>query len=896
MEERAANALANRHTAPTQNIENSISYNMRQHILTLAAALCATIAMQAQEGRAYETLTTDATKAAFVEPALGTLNAGYSEGQYFVGIMANADYDIAADPEAPWLSATPTEGGIQIGVEYSHLIDPRTGTLTLTTKDGTCSRTIDVVQASNNSATTISGDIKLQIGTAYASQSQQGEGISNTYDGKTGTLWHSPYSGTSFPITLEYTLKAPDHLDYIIYTPRQDGNVNGNFRKIAVAVSTADDPDNFKEVATADLEGSGLAARIDLGEGGIDNVKKVVFTVKSGENNFASCAEMGFYKKDGEFSTLVRKYFKDDLCTQLADGVDAEEAARIPHPYVRQLVTAMLAGDYSTKYRVAEFEAYKPIYTLLNELKNSNPYCAYENPTGIYFEKGQTLALFVEGVTTCTPVLRIYCFAEGSDFQTTSSYVLTNGVNVINVASRGNGYISYYADDWETIPNVKIHFAMATENGYFDLERGDTNEYWQQLLANAKSDVLDIRCKRMQVPAPISILKQRCPKKGVELATIYDNVIYREREIMGLVQGIPGFTPEPKNRQFARPVTSGMYANNEGANAAFGSFGEWCNPDNFGYWGIAHELGHNNQIRNGLKWTGCTETTNNIYASWVEHTLGNGYHRLEDEVSGIENYSNMRGGRFNAYLEEGVRKGKPWQLQEGPDYYGSAADGPNNSRNYDHFVKVVPLYQLALWTQDCGYSPDAYGKVIQGYRTLQNNPSDNGQQQLNFMRNFCDSTQIDFLDFFERAGMLRPINAYIEDYSRGWNKITQAQIDDLRAYISAKGYPKAPAGLNYLNAYNIENFRNKVPLDDTQTIGKGCAKAGEYVTITHSYWKGAVAFEAYDADGSLTGISMYGLGDSQKASRRTKALFPQGSKYIMAVGYDGKRVKAYETK
>ena len=47
----------------------------------------------------------------------------------------------------------------------------------------------------------------------------------------------------------------------------------------------------------------------------------------------------------------------------------------------------------------------------------------------------------------------------------------------------------------------------------------------------------------------------------------------------------------------------------------------------------------------------------------MEHKLkskkayGNGYHRLEDEVTGIDDYSGMRGGRFQVYLEEGVRKG-----------------------------------------------------------------------------------------------------------------------------------------------------------------------------------------------------------------------------------------------
>ncbi len=867
---------------------------MKKHIsCTILMGAISALSLFAQNTTQPEVLTTDPSKAAIVEPALNHLEVDFEAGETFLGVMANTDFNVSVDAE--WLSARRVKGGIAVKADYSYLIDPRSANLAITTADGASTRNVSITQQANNSAAYIQGDYYLTIGSAEANQAQAGQNIKNTYDGNLSSLYHSPYStgNTTFPVILTYTLKEAAHVDYMVYTPRQDGNTNGNFKEITVEVALAGSTDTWNKVADEDLGGSSAASRIEFGNAGIDDVKKIRITVNSGQGNFASCAEMGFYTKNSAFSNMIAKYFKNSLCTELADGIGPDEAANISDPFVRQLVTYMLSGNYSTKYRVGEYEAYKPIYTLRDELKNSNPYCAYENPTGIYFEKGQTLAVFVEGITTMAPMLRIYCFGEGDDFQSTSTYPLSNGVNIIQTTTRGNGYISYYTSDWETIPPVKIHFAMATENGYFDLERGDTNEDWVNLLANAKSDVLDIRCKRMQVPAPISILKQRCPKKGVELATIYDNVIYREREVMGLVQQIPGFTPEPKNRQFARPSASGMYASTEGAYAAFGSFGEWCDPDNFGFWGIGHELGHNNQISNGFKWSGCGETTNNIYASWVEHCLGNGYHRLEDEVSGIEAYSNMRGGRFNAYLEEGVRKGKPWQLQEGPDYYGSAATGANGSRNYDHFVKVVPLYQLNLWTQDCQKSPNAYGKVIQGYRTLANNPSDNGQQQINFMRNFCDSTQIDFLDFFERAGMLRPIKAYIEDYAPGWNIITDKQIEELRAYIAEKNYPKAPAGLNYLNAYNIDFFRDEVPLDTEQTLGKGCSKAGTFVTVTHSYWKGAVGFEAYDEEGNITAISMYGLGDSQKSSKRTKALFPDGSKYLMAVGFDGSRVKIY---
>ena len=171
---------------------------------------------------------------------------------------------------------------------------------------------------------------------------------------------------------------------------------------------------------------------------------------------------------------------------------------------------------------------------------------------------------------------------------------------------------------------------MATETGYFDAARHNDDDY-KRLLANAKSDIFDILTQRMHMAAPMKNLKAKCPSDMEKLAKILDDVIYREHEIMGMHL----FNDEPRNHQFARPVKSGMFADGLGAAAAFGSFDEWVNPSNFGFWGIAHELGHNNQITPGFKWSGCGETTNNIYASWVEHTVGAktaygvGHHRLK---------------------------------------------------------------------------------------------------------------------------------------------------------------------------------------------------------------------------------------------------------------------------
>ena len=92
---------------------------------------------------------------------------------------------------------------------------------------------------------------------------------------------------------------------------------------------------------------------------------------------------------------------------------------------------------------------------------------------------------------------------------------------------------------------------------------------------------------------------------------------------------------------------------------------------------------------------------------------------------GIDAYAGKRGGKFQAHLEEGVRKGVSWQLQDGVDYHGTepemvtvASEDENGNkgakvttpkRNYCHFTKVVPFWQLELYTEEVGAAPGAIG-------------------------------------------------------------------------------------------------------------------------------------------------------------------------------------------
>lgn len=765
------------------------------------------------------------------------------------------------------------------------------------------------------STSAYAADTKLSVVAANATSAQSGEPITNAYDGNVSTIWHSAYSGTTFPVNVTFTLSQTTHVDYVKYTPRT-GGTNGNFQEVTVYVSsmsTTTYSSVTTEVTTVNLQGSSGESYIYLGDAGVDNVRSIRLCIKSGQGGWASAAEIGFYQADRSMQNELSAYFDDALCTQLKSTVTSADG--IENATVKALVSAMLSDAESyKKYRVGEYEPYETLSTLRSRLKISSEYCAYENPTGIYFKPGETIYILAEGIpSSASPSLIIKNWGKATDneAQSQSNFALRNGLNVITPSHRGNGYVSYYSNNYASLPNVKLHFINATVTGYFDLERGDTNADWKKLLSSATSDILDVRTKRLQVAFPLETFKANCPNNGVELAKAYDEIVRLEREVMGLLY----YDIEPKNRQFFRVVHSGfMFADNTGAAVVKSSVGACIsgNPSSLDFWGMAHELGHNNQLNRSFKWVGCGETTNNIYSAWVQYNLGNKNSlRLEDENSGIDDYARMRGGRFQAYLEEGVRKGISWQLQDGPDYHGTTPttktvqneDYSGNklssysdvkTRNYDHFLKCVPLWQLQLYTHLAGRSPNMYGKVMQAMRRLSDGSMSNGQLQVQFMKLVCDSTQLNLLPFFEKAGMLRPINAYIEDYSPGWLKINVSMINSLRRHVSNKGYAEVTDEVNYITAHNWETYAKRLPLTGS-TLGAGCTASGGFVQVDHNVWKNAVAFETYNSKDSLIRITMYGLGSNDSHSF-TKVLYPQGedAAYIMAVGYDGTRIRCYE--
>ena len=765
-------------------------------------------------------------------------------------------------------------------------------------------------------------DKKVALSGAYASSNQEGYDAKNALDGDASTIWHSDYSGsgTKFPVTFTVNLKEVGHVDYMRYIPRLDGS-NGNWNEVDLSYAPETNSSTFTKIGTYKLGGSSAVYDFIIPDGGVE-CGRVRFTIKSGANGFASAAEIEAYETDNTKALAFEKYFEDDLYTVLKPGVTSSNG--IADADVKALVDNLLAdADGYKKFRVGEYEAYMTTSTLRNNLKISSQYNNYENPTGIYLKAGESCIVVASGIGNHSVGLKIKNWVANEN---SSAYSLKNGMNYITASTEGNVFVNYYTDDFENAPNVKVHFVNAPVQGYWDQETM-TNADWKAMLKGRDSKdetIIITRSRHAQLAYPVWAYIQYCPENIDSLLTLYQQTQWALRDLMGLEK----YGRQVKNRQLFYATDYGfMAAGGEGAYCNINSLGAIMTPDskNFDFWGVGHEWGHNNQVTPGFKWSGCGETTNNIYASWAQlHFSGDkSYLRLEDEGSGVGEYSGMRGGRMQTYFEEGIRKGVAWQLQDGPDYHGATpeeksvtgydADGKNigtvttTSRNYDHFVKLVPFWQLNLWGTMAGKCPDIIPMVIESIRKDANYGSKyntNGKQQINWMKLACDSAQINLLPFFEKAGMLKPINAYIEDYSAGWNVISEDMITELKNYVREQGYPAFTEEINYINGHNYHIYRDELALELPANYGDGCAKmANGTVRVDHSKVKNAVAYETYNSVGGLLRITMYGLDaviNAKTGERRcTYVLYPSNSDelenaaYIVAVGYDGTRKMIY---
>lgn len=621
----------------------------------------------------------------------------------------------------------------------------------------------------------IDDDIKIKVKSGKASEFHAGMNIDKSFDGNYETYYRSlretEGGGEVWPVVLEYELERPSTLDYILYYPRK-GRQNGNIQEVDVSVMTAERGE-YKLMVSTDLKGSTNVSRINIPRS--ENVIKVKFEVNSGIANCVNCGEMEFYSK-ASLGFDMLSYFTDMTCSELKSDITEKTINEIPNTFFKNIALHLFNGTYPVADRVMTAHVYKNPNVLAKEWKTGT-YSLRENPTGIQVNRNTELVVLVGELKGKEMKITIQNLDEG--FTKAVTYPLSEGVNKIQTLNSGLAYIHYYTEDGIG-DDVKVHIPNGNINGVF--RKGNSDLDFTRLLKNAKDKHIDMIGDYAHLTFPVSKLSEVC-KSGEGLLSAYDDMVRLEQELMGL-------------EKYGRTAKNHLYFNVNYKDGAYmhaaenrseyhlSTIDRIANLDELkteSCWGPAHECGHIHQLRPGFKWAGMTEVSNNVFSLYVQTSWGN--------VSRLENkgkvYNNSYEEAYNAINVTGMA---------------------HIERVGEHFVKLVPFWQLYLYYASVLGKKDFYPNLLEIMRTSED-PVSYGLSQLNFIRVACDVVKEDLTDFFKFWGLLKPIKITIDDYGDKDFEITQSDLDNLLTEIKAKKYPKPKYALQFIRDNNVDVFK-----------------------------------------------------------------------------------------
>ena len=725
----------------------------------------------------------------------------------------------------------------------------------------------------------IKNDIKVKITGGIASSEQNTGSIAKSYDGDFTTMWHSKWDNNSedyFPITTEYTFESGTNMDYMIYYPRRDG-MNGLYKLVDIEVKTNANTrgvDEWQLVMTYDFKGSSSATLVEF-PAPLIGVSAIRLTIRSGageRQGFASCAEIEFYKKNPEHFNYS-ELFTDVTCSELKNGITEQEILKCNYAFFKNIAYYMFHGKYNKEFRVNTFKAY-PHPDEQVKTHKTTAYSMMDNPTGIAVEAGEDMVVLATGIPQETSVsIRIQNLdkPDGDGFTGVGgeNYPLINGINKFKIEGKGLIYVMYHTPNYAQVPNVKLHFASGRINGYYDSQNPDHKGRAQELLNKATDKFFDVLGKYAHLTFPTNRFKNHT-KDLHALINIYDEIVYNEQELLGLVKYNKMF----KNRMYFNVMYhSYMYSASYHTGYHDDTLKELCNEDlltTTAIWGPAHEVGHSNQTRPGVKWRGTTEGTNNIMSEYIQTTVFGQPSRIQSEKMKSEESPNRYSKAWNSIV---VRN-------------------RSHAEEEDVFCKLIPFWQLELYfgkvlgrtpreqADKGGFYPDIYEYV----RTHPDLPTP-GEQQLEFVYITSKVAGMNLLDFFEKWGFLSPVDIELDDYGKERVVITQSQIDAVKQRVNVEFSQKPTVALEYITDINYQAFKQKA------SVQPGTAtRSGNKITMNN--WKNVVVYEVRDgsADGKLICVSDGILTLSATASFSIVGGWKPTYK-VYAVSYDNKRIE-----
>lgn len=727
-------------------------------------------------------------------------------------------------------------------------------------------------------------DVKLKVNSVSvipAGTYQPGQGPEHTLGSE--KIYHSPWSGMKEGevIALEYIFDpSAEVLNYIVLKPRSSGG-NGVIKQANIWVTTQSEPE-YKLLKTIDVPFSNGAVLVEMPAPVLHPLKLKVEVLDSYSHDgkkYVSLDEFEAYRSSvNEFVESDLQFFTDWTFSELRPGFSTSDLPNIQNPFIRNIAAFMLSGEYSSEYRIQNYEPFNDLKSLLDELKLS-AYNAYENITGIYFEKNEKVLLFVEDAHGQDIKLRVKDWMDGGEDHL---YPLVTGINVLQMKSRGNGYISYYTPDYESLPDVKIHIASGQVNGFID-RHTMSNQEAREVLDHAVSEVMDLRSDLVHLAYTVDALKKYSYNQSVDLLAVYDSLINIQHHILGHRK----YNRLPKNRMFGRVVWNGfMYADGKGAGFNESTMAGVANAEAIwsdGNWGVAHEFGHVNQLRPGMRWVGTTEVTNNIYSIYSQYLFSEGKTRLEHKSVGGE-----IGGRFNAYLNNALVKNQEWGLQAGP---GGTYGEKNGKWKGDVFVSLCMFWQLHLYYHIAGegqtwHHPYFWADIFEELRQNDYGQFSHGDRQVRFAENAMHAVKADLSEYFVNTGVLQTVDKFVDDYRPAQKNISTEMID--RAIATGSGYPKPEAKIEYISVNSLNAYKNQLPV--TGSFGEGITFNNGSQRISHQVWKNVAVFKTYK-DQELLSIGMVGTGSTDNTFTDLK--IPTGTTRVEAVAFDGTETLVY---
>lgn len=499
---------------------------------------------------------------------------------------------------------------------------------------------------------------------------------------------------------------------------------------------------------------------------------------------------------EGEFDPLT--IFTDLSCSEVKANVTDEDIINIPEALYKDIATGLKAGNYQDKeFRIQSYRPYQTPKVSAARTKTLHTWGILDNVTGIYVGEVEEEICILVGDTHGQEVkLRVQDYASSWGGKT---YTLKSGLNIVKPETIGLCYILIHQDEYiplnpetnaekEEIQSktVNIHFATGNVNSYYDVAK-HKKEDSPTLLSKAKYPYFDIKGKYCQLVWYTEDF-QAANTDFSETIKWLDRLVELEIEFSGFFKYGKAYS----TRMMFMPSTSG--GGNPNATVervifprSYSNF--MANPSEATFkshiWGLAHEVGHCSQANPGMRWGGMGEVGNNMFSMYVK-----------TQIFGYENSNMLVEGYYD--------KAKALILDTGIAHADLSITGSK------HFERLVPFWQVQLYMAEVkGYKD--FNKDL--YEHLRVTPDvgttfeSSGPLQLDYVRNVCNLSKTNMLDFFKKWGFLTPIDVVVNDYGNRKLKITQEDVDNLINEIEAKGYPKPTKDITTIRDDNFNDFK-----------------------------------------------------------------------------------------